>query len=349
MKSRTKLAVITVLLLLFTAGISFLLFLKSELPRWSQTPIELDHERLVTLPVKTPLRQLARELSRQGLIHQEFFFLLWIRFEGTYRHFQAGTYQFEGSVSPKDIQEKMTKGEIYQPLLFSFTVPEGAQLTTIAQKISELGLGSLDALEKLSKDPEFIKTYLGFEAPSLEGFLFPATYRFYEKKPDLKKVYETMIAEFFKRLPADYVESAQKKGISLYQAVTIASLIEKEAFQGEERTAISEVIWNRLKRQVPLGIDAALPYGILHYDGNIRMVHLRDASNRYNTRIHKGLPPSPIASPSLESLLAVLSPTDQGFEYYVLRPGPEKRHHFSKTLKEHNEHVRRLVQEQRKQ
>ena len=133
-----------------------------------------------------------------------------------------------------------------------------------------------------------------------------------------------------------------QKGLALHQAVTFASLIEAETLHDDERSKVSEVIWRRLKDNAPLGIDAALIYGIPDYAGDLKTAHLNDAKNRYNTRIHRGLPPSPIGNPSAKSMAAVLTPSDQGYYYYVLIPGSD-RHHFSRTLKEHNEHVRNLV------
>ena len=109
---------------------------------------------------------------------------------------------------------------------------------------------------------------------------------------------------------------------------------------------ISEVIWNRIKKGEPLGIDAALIYGIKNYQGDIKWKHLRDKKNKYNTRIHKGLPPGPIGAVSKVSLEAVLNPTAEGYYYYVLKAGTT-RHNFSKSLAEHNKFVKLLLNEQR--
>ena len=156
--------------------------------------------------------------------------------------------------------------------------------------------------------------------------------------------------EFKRRLPSEYIQNAQDKGLSLHDAVTLASLIQKEAANHEEMRKISEVIHNRIQKRIPLGIDAALIYGIKDYKGNIRTRHLKDRGNPYNTRIHRGLPPSPICSPSVDALQAALEPTKKGYLYFVLLPGlDDARHHFSTTLKEHNRFVRRLVKAQREQ
>ncbi len=140
---------------------------------------------------------------------------------------------------------------------------------------------------------------------------------------------------FWRELPPSYEENCKAKGLILYQCVTFASLIELETKFDDERSMISEVIWRRLKAREPLGIDAALIYGIPNYDGDIKWVHLRDRKNKYNTRIFAGLPPSPIGSPSRDSLAAVLTPTNFGYRYYVLDIQIGERHHFSKSPSEH--------------
>lgn len=99
---------------------------------------------------------------------------------------------------------------------------------------------------------------------------------------------------------------------------------------------------------MPLGIDAAIIYGIKGWDGDLKTAHLRDRKNLYNLRLHRGLPPGPICSPSKAALQAVLSPASDGYYYYVLLPGNGSRHHFSKTLKEHNFFVKKLVNYQKK-
>ncbi|MBF0440807.1 MAG: endolytic transglycosylase MltG, partial [Oligoflexales bacterium] len=143
--------------------------------------------------------------------------------------------------------------------------------------------------------------------------------------------------------PKGYTEKLKEKGISLHEAVTIASMIEAESFLKEEKSKISEVIWNRLKADMTLGIDATLIYGIKDYKGDIKKIHLTDKKNLYNTRIHKGLPPGPICSPTTSSLEAVLNPTSYGYYYYVLQPGENKQHYFSRTLEDHAKHVKLLL------
>ena len=156
-----------------------------------------------------------------------------------------------------------------------------------------------------------------------------------------------MVETFWNRLPEDYVAQLESLGLSLHEAVIFASLIEKETAIEDEKPKVAEVIWNRLKRKDALGIDAAVIYGIKDYDGQIRWSHLRDRKNPYNLRIHRGLPPGPIGAVSVSSLQAILEPTSEGYYFYVLKVNSGGRHHFSKTLKEHNLYVQKLVRHQK--
>lgn len=331
------------LLLLFLLSIGGFSYWLEE---WSQRPIVLDEQRTVSLPAKTPLRQLSHALLSQGIVNSDFFFSLWIKWKRYYPRFQAGPYAFIGSVSPQDIADKMMRGEIYNPLILELTIPEGYTITQINQKIEAILNIPFETLEGLSRDKNFIHS-LGVQEDSLEGYTYPATYHFFQKKPQPEQVYKEMVGEFFKRLPPNYIQDLKNKGLSLHQAVIFASLIERESSKSEEYSKISEVIWNRLHAKMPLAIDASLIYGIKDYKGNLTKAHLMDPSNPYNTRIHPGLPPGPIASCSLEALLAVLTPTNEGYYYYVLLSGEGKAHHFSKNLKEHNHYVKKLIQSQR--
>ena len=182
---------------------------------------------------------------------------------------------------------------------------------------------------------------------SLEGYLYPATYRF-SKIPTAQQAFEEAVSTFWKRLPESYAEQVATRGLTLNEAVTFASLIEMETPHDDERQYVSEVIWNRLKRNIALAIDASIIYGIEDFNGNLSRSHLEDKSNKYNTRVHRGLPPSPICSPSAASLKAVLEPSDEGYYYYVLDLESGSRHRFSKTLKEHNRYVKKLVADTRK-
>lgn len=309
---------------------------------WSTTPLPLSQVTIIKIAPGIPVAEFARTLRDANVIDNELWFLYWVKAQRIYQHIQAGTYRFGDPISPAQLLETFIKGPSAQQIMVSLTVPEGYSLKQIVAKLVDLGIGTNEELMQLALDPAFISS-LGLQAPSLEGFLYPATYYFYEEHPTPQEVFTEMVSEFNRRIPAGYREQLAAFEISFYEAVIIASMIEKETDLPEERPLISEVIWRRLRANIPLAIDAAVIYGSEDYHGNLRTVHLRNRENLYNTRIHRGLPPTPIASPTRASLAAVVSPSNFGYLYYVLLPGGEGRHHFAKTLKEHNHYVQKLI------
>ena len=317
-----------------------------QLQQWGDTARSLAMARDVSFPAGTSLRQLARTLEQAEVVDSAFLFRLFVRGCADFKKFQAGKYRFEGSVSPTQIAERISAGDIHIELRLRFSVPEGFTLTKITARMATHGLGTQAELQRLARDRLFLAE-LKVKADSLEGYLYPATYSFYQQLPTARQVFARMVAKWRTMLPADYEQQVAEKGLTLHQAVTMASLIELETAHDDERNKISEVIWRRLKDRTPLAIDATIIYGIKDYDGDLKHRHLRDASNPWNTRIHRGLPPTPIGSPSLASLLAVLNPTNEGHYFYVLIPDSSKRHHFSRTLREHNRHVRKLMRASR--
>ncbi len=310
------------------------------LDSWVERPIQIKQEVIIEFKSGTTLKALSAELEQKGVIDHGWLFRIWVKLTDEYPHFQAGRYHFTDKVAPHDIAVAMIKGDTWNPLVLSITIPEGFTLQETIARLARHGVGTVQSLTQLSKGAKFL-TSLRIPSVSLEGFIYPATYAFYEM-PTPEQAISQMVENFWKNLPPDYESAVKAKGLTLKEAVTFASLIELETRVDEERAFVSEVIWRRLKDKAPLGIDAAIIYGIKDYDGNLRKVHLLDASNSYNTRIHVGLPPTPIGSPSRKSLEAVLTPSNLGYYYYVLKPG-DIHHHFSKSLAEHNQHVKILV------
>ncbi len=318
-----------------------------EVQKWSNEPHLLTRPVTISFPRGTPLIFLAGDLEKNGVVSHAALFRFWVKYSSDFTKFQAGQYRFEESVSPHSIATKMIQGDIYEPVVLQVTVPEGFTNKKIAARLEHLNVGEKERILSLMSDPSFLKTH-NIPSSSTEGFLYPATYNF-TSFPTVKEVLEKMIQTFWDRLPEDYEARIREKDLSLQEAVTFASLIELETRIEEEKPKVAEVIWRRLRSKVALAIDASIIYGIDSFDGNLRWKHLKDKSNLYNTRVHRGLPPTPIGSPSRSSLEAVLSPTDEGFFYYVLDLADGSRHHFSKSLQEHNRHVKKLVEEQKKQ
>jgi len=306
--------------------------------RWASTPRTLAAPVEVTLERGTRLTAFSEALALSGLVSDPRLFSVWVRLFADYSRFQAGRYRFEGATTPAEVAAKILAGETWNPIVFQLTVPEGATIQLLTPRIVAGGIASRGEIERASRDRALLTT-LKVPSPSLEGFLYPATYSF-TAPPTLEDLLTVMVTQFWKVLPADYEQRVGALGLTLSEAVTFASLIELETARDEERGLIAEVIWNRLRGRIPLGIDAAIIYGIPDYRGDLTWQHLRDTDNPYNTRLRAGLPPTPIGSPSLKSLLAVLNPTGTGHLYYVVDGDNPGAHRFAHTINEHNKNVR---------
>ena len=312
---------------------------------WATTEIPViggvNGEVLVELRPGLPLKSLASQLETKNLISDQRLFWFWMRKNGDYPNLQAGTYIFKDTVSPAIIRQKMRDGDVYIPLVLQIVIPEGFTLKLLKNRLATKNVGKIPELNRLTTDRKFIRG-LGIDAPTLEGFTYPATYSF-DKMPTAEDFLRKTVKTFFEKLPDGYEDQVKRLGLTMLQAVTFASLIEMETMREEEKPLIAEVIWSRLKKGEPLGIDAALIYGIPDYDGDIRSRDLKDAKNPYNTRLHRGLPPTPIGAVSRSSLEAVLKPTSHGYYYYMLDSVDHSRHVFSKTLSEHNALVQKFL------
>jgi UPF0755 protein len=311
--------------------------------QWSTATVPVSSPVTVEFPRGTRLPQLATALHEQRVISSPIYFQLWVRFiTRDYSRYQAGVYRFDGPVSPESIRLKLIAGDVFVPVVAQIVIPEGFTVKKVVDRLLANGIGSRATFEKLIADPTFLRD-LKIPSNSLEGFLYPATYRFTDKLPTGEQAIRRMVSEFWANLPVDYEARVNERGLTLLKAVTFASLIELETMFEDEKPLVSEVIWRRLKTNQFLGIDAALIYGIQDYDGDIKWKHLRDASNPYNLRKHRGFPPTPIGSPSASSLKAVLSPAQKGYNYYVLEADGSGKHRFAKTLDEHNANVERYL------
>jgi UPF0755 protein len=216
-------------------------------------------------------------------------------------------------------------------------IPEGYRLTQIAEEVErQLKIPAERFLRVLDGDLS-LPPYLPKDAPSVEGFLFPKTYEFVKADLSARLVAERMLEQFeieAEKLPLDRLD---RLDVSPYELVIIASMIEEEARVERDRRLIAGVIYNRLRIGMALGIDATLLYDDPTPDGQLSSSDLESPSP-YNTRIHAGLPPTPIASPGAASLLAALTPADTDFLYYVLC-GEDGHHRFAET---HRQHIRNV-------
>jgi UPF0755 protein len=217
-------------------------------------------------------------------------------------------------------------------------IPEGLRLTQIAEKVhKDLGIPTARFLKELQSGRYVLPPYLPEGTGTPEGFLFPKSYEFVEKDVSPRLVAERLLEQFRVEAEALPFDRAAELGVTPYELVIIASMIEEEARVDRDRRLIAGVIYNRLDIGMALGIDATLLYDDPTPDGELSSADL-EFDSPFNTRINAGLPPTPIASPGAESLLAALDPADTKFLFYVLC-GADGHHKFALTNAEHIRNV----------
>jgi UPF0755 protein len=249
----------------------------------------------------------------------------------------AGEYRFAEPDTPAGVLSRFAKGDVF---LRPLTIPEGLTRFEISKLIAGAGYAAEDEFLRLTDDPAPIQDLFP-EAKSLEGFLFPETYNL-AKTATGEQILSAMVANFRQAFAAASRDSST--GLSPYQTLTLASLIEKESGVPSERPLISAVFHNRLQRGMRLQCDPTVIYGMIlqgRYRGTILLDDLKDP-HPYNTYVHGGLPPGPIANPGAESLRAALAPAESEYVFFVAKPGGTGDHSFSATLREHNQAVARL-------
>lgn len=263
-----------------------------------------------------------------------------IKLEGLGKSLKAGEYLFKKGESLKTVLGALSSGRIVK---YKVTIPEGYNLFEIADLLSKQQIvKTKESFLEVARSPKAAKEFLGFDAPSLEGYLYPATYDFSKNTAGYliaKALTETHIRNFNK-LKAEV--GTLPEGFDHHKLVTLASVVEKETGASFERPIIASVFLNRLKKKMRLQSDPTTIYGEWLKTGerlfNIRKKHLL-AKNDYNTYSTKALPLGPISNPGFEAMLAICRPKASDFLYFVSKN--DGTHYFSKTYAEHNKAVRR--------
>ncbi len=287
-------------------------------------------ETYVDIPRGTSTSGIASELARDGVIRYEW--ELWLaRLFRPSAKLQAGEYRFVKPASALDVFNRIARGDIY---FFAFTVPEGSNMFDIAGALEAEGVMSSKDFLKAAEDPALIRD-LAPKAKTLEGYLFPSTYRLSHTTTGAQ-LSKMMTDEFRK----EWAKLSAGKGADVRSTVTLASLVEKETASANERPLVASVFRNRLAQGMLLQCDPTTIYAALlesRYRGAIHKSDLASA-NPYNTYENAGLPPGPIANPGAESLTAALEPADTPFLYFVAKP-EGGGHRFSATMAQHEKAV----------
>ena len=263
-------------------------------------------KKLFSVEKGESLFKIADNLGKEDLIKNKFFFDFYIFIKGTQRKLQAGEYYLSPSENVPTIAKKIISGEVAKIVV---TIPEGWTQKQIEER-------------------------LGLKLPgeNLEGFLFPDTYQF-PAKISGKEVVSKMRENFDKKLTSELKEEIKRQGKTIFEIITMASLIEKEVKTKEDKEVVSGILWKRLKNNIPLQVDATISYITGKKTTEISIEETK-IDSLYNTYKYKGLPLGPVCNPGLESIKAAIYPKNSEYWYYLSTPEGETI--FSKTLEEHN-------------
>jgi UPF0755 protein len=307
------------------------------LQRWWQTSLgapERSQTVIVDVPGGASFRSVAAQLEAQGVIRDARAFGWLARLEKKDGALKVGEYEIEPGLDAHAVLDLLVSGRVR---LHVVSIPEGLTLVDIAQRVSDAGFGTADEFVALARDPALAKGH-GIPGDTLEGFLFPETYRF-PRGASAREVIAAQLAQF-ERAWAEVAPLARRRGMAKRDVVILASLIEKETGAPEERPLISAVFHNRLAKRMRLETDPSVIYGVANFDGNLRRVHLEDESNPYNTYRIPALPPGPIANPGLASLRAAVEPTP-GVDFLFFVARGDGTHEFTTNYREHVNAVNR--------
>jgi UPF0755 protein len=282
---------------------------------------------IVELPRGTTTGQMANVLSREGVIRSPWLFLA-ARVFRRGANLQAGEYQFSREASPLEVYSRIVRGDIYYMELL---VPEGFNIFDVANDVAKLGTMPAETFLAAARDPSLIRD-LDPQAQTLEGYLFPNKYRVL-RKTTAREICKMMTDAF----RAHWKNLGAAAGASVHDAVTLASLVEREARLPQERTLVASVFQNRLRIGMRLDCDPTTVYAALLDGRYTGVIHQSDltSENPYNTYTHAGLPPGPIANPGAGSIQAALTPSATPFLYFVAKADGSGGHTFSESLQQH--------------
>jgi len=330
MSKRTRTILLAVLVFLI------LLFLYQGV--YGKRESRADEEKLFLVERGQGLFSVAKRLEKEDLIGHRAFFILYALLKGDQQNLKAGAYLLSRALSVSEIAEKFVSGKTATATV---RIGEGWNMRDIAEYLQER---IVLEQEEFFKVVEFHLPYgEGFknqfavlqDKPSnvgLEGYLFPDTYRI-EYGESAEQIVRFLLKNFEKKLTPEIRGEITKQRKTIFEIVTMASMLEKEVRTGEEKRLVAGILWKRLEHGIPLQVDATVLYSTGKRSASISQDEL-EIDSPYNTRRYPGLPLGPISNPGMESILAALYPQASGYWYYLSSPGGQT--FFSRTLEEHN-------------
>jgi len=312
-----------------TVALSFALF--------CVTPqlLEKTGEIAIEIPQGSSLNKISVLLEETGAIRGRLRFKVLAKLMKMERNLKFGEYRFMLPLTPLSLLRKIASGDVVAYLI---TFPEGVTIFDVARNIESAGLSPGAAVLQKAADAQFAAS-LGIEGESLEGYLFPETYKF-NRGSSPEVILRRMVDRFNTVFNQDLEKQAAAVGLSRKELITFASLVEKETGCAEEKPVIAAVFLNRLGKGMRLDCDPTVIYSLKlensAFNERLNRNHLKKESP-YNTYLNVGLPPGPICSPGLDSIQAVLHPAKVSYLYFVSKN--DGTHQFSETLPEHNRAV----------
>jgi UPF0755 protein len=284
---------------------------------------------ILDFPKGTSTEEMANQLAQNGVVRYSWQFLI-ARALHQGETLQAGEYRFARADTASNILNRISRGDVF---FYELVVPEGSNIFDIAANVGHFDFLKSSDFLRAARNPSLIRD-LAPQAPTLEGYLFPATYRI-TRSTTVAQLCAMMTAQFRKEW-RELQDPAHSRPVS--EIVTLASLVEKETGRPEDRPIVASVYENRLRKGMPLDCDPTTIYAALldaRYRGTIHRSDLASDSP-YNTYRHAGLPPGPIANPGLASLKAALAPAQTNYLYFVAKADGSGGHQFSETIEQHN-------------
>ena len=310
-------------------------------------PLDPESEEVieVEIPIGSGLNSISRTLEEKGLIKDARVFKYYAKFNNE-SQFQAGTYGLTKAMTPDELIQSLKTGTVYREPVFSMTVPEGLTLEEIGEVVEKsTGITAEDFLtyvndeatinELMGKFPLILTEDIKGEniRHPLEGYLFPATYPFYEEDPSLTTIVEGMVQATAANV-TPYLDYLTENGKSVHWLLTFASLLEKEATAQADRETIASVFYNRLSEKIdmPLQTDPTVLYALGEHKSRVLYKDL-EIDNPYNTYKNKGMPPGPIAGAGRSSIDAVIDPSKTNYLYFLA--DKDGVNHFAETYEQH--------------
>ncbi|KOP72440.1 hypothetical protein AMS59_16045 [Lysinibacillus sp. FJAT-14745] len=316
-------------------------------------PVDPDATKTISVevPIGSTLSSISTLLEEKGIIKDARVFKYYAKFKNE-SQFQAGNYGLTQSMTLDELIESLKTGKVYRKPVFTMTIPEGLTLEQIGNIVEKktpytqkefMDLVTSEAfVQKMkAKYPELVTDAVLADniRYDLEGYLFPATYSYFEEKPSLESIVDEMVGAMDK-VVKNYNDVLTEKKMSVHQLLTFASLLEREATAQTDRETIASVFYNRIDQGMPLQTDPTVLYALGSHKDRVLYEDL-EVDNAYNTYKNKGLPPGPIAGAGKTSIEAVLNPSKTDYLYFLA----DKKgiNHFSKTYDEHLQKVDKYI------